>query len=597
MSVRLCVRSCFLPLAFFAVCAARPQAVQETPPIHVTLRVDANRTEGKLRPVWRYFGYDEPNYTYMKGGKKLLSEFASLNSSTTVFVRTHNLLTTGDGTPALKWGSTNAYTEDAQGKPRYDWTLTDRIFDTYRERHLKPYVQIGFMPEALSTRPTPYQHHWTPEKGGELYTGWTYPPKDYARWAELVYQWTRHCVERYGRSEAASWDWEVWNEPNIAYWHGTPEEYQKLYDYAVDAVRRALPEARVGGPEIAGTGGEGATRFLRAFLEHCARGTNYATGKVGSPLDFISFHAKGTPQYVNNHVRMGISSQLKDIDRGFEVVASFPEFKDKPIVIGESDPDGCAACSARVFPQNGYRNGTLYASYTAASFARAYALAAKRGVNFEGALTWAFEFEDQPWFDGFRQLATNGVDLPVFSVFRMFGKMGGQQVDVESSGDLGADALRRRGARDLPDIAALASLENTEGETFIGGAEKDTAKGTGVSTVAARKRLCVMAWNYHDDDIPGPAALTDLKVNGLPANGKSVRLTHYRIDDTHSNAFTVWKNMGSPAAPTSAQVTQLEQAGDLALLNAPEAIPTTGGEANVRFTLPRQGVSLLVFEW
>ena len=384
--------------ASLTVCAARPQSVQETPPIHVTLTLDAAKTEGKLRPVWRYFGYDEPNYTYMKGGKQLLSELAGLNSSTTVFVRTHNLLTTGDGTPALKWGSTNAYTEDAQGRPRYDWTLTDRIFDTYRERHLKPYVQIGFMPEALSTRPTPYQHHWTPEKGGELYTGWSYPPKDYARWAELVYQWTRHCEARYGRGEAASWDWEVWNEPNIAYWHGTVEEYEKLYDYAVDAVRRALPEARVGGPEVAGTGGEGATRFLRAFLEHCARGTNYATGKIGSPLDFISFHAKGSPQYVNNHVRMGISSQLKDIDRGFEIVASFPEFKDKPLVIGESDPDGCAACSAHVFPQNGYRNGTLYASYTAASFARAYALAAKRGVNFEGALTWAFEFEDQPWF-------------------------------------------------------------------------------------------------------------------------------------------------------------------------------------------------------
>ena len=97
----------------------------------------------------------------MKDGKVLLSKLATLGPQT-VFVRTHNLLTTGDGTPALKWGSTNAYTEDDQGRPRYDWTIVDRIFDTYLERGLKPYVQIGFMPQALSVKPEPYQHHWSP---------------------------------------------------------------------------------------------------------------------------------------------------------------------------------------------------------------------------------------------------------------------------------------------------------------------------------------------------------------------------------------------------------------------------------------------------
>ena len=100
-------------------------------------------------PVWSFFGHDEPNYTYMKDGRKLLSELAAL-SSVPVYVRVHSLLVTGDGQAALKWGSTNAYTEDASGKPVYDWTITDRIFDTYMERKMKPLVQIGFMPEALS---------------------------------------------------------------------------------------------------------------------------------------------------------------------------------------------------------------------------------------------------------------------------------------------------------------------------------------------------------------------------------------------------------------------------------------------------------------
>ena len=93
------------------------------------------------------------------------------------------------------------------------------------------------------------------------------------------------------------------------------------------------------------------------------------------------------------HVRMGIAHQFRDIDGACAVVAEFPEFKDKPLIIGESDPDGCAACQG---PQLGYRNGTLYASYTAASFARLQEMSDTHGVHLEGALTWAFEFEDQP---------------------------------------------------------------------------------------------------------------------------------------------------------------------------------------------------------
>ncbi len=106
---------------------------------------------------------------------------------------------------------------------------------------------------------------------------------------------------------------------------------------------------------------------------------------------------------------------------GFAKIAAVPELASKPIVIGESDPEGCAACPG---PQNAYRNGTMYSSYTAASFARIWELAEKQRVNLEGVLTWAFEFEDQPWFAGYRQLSTNGIDLPVLNVFRLFAKLG-----------------------------------------------------------------------------------------------------------------------------------------------------------------------------
>src|SRR5687767_10378523 len=94
-------------LALLALTAWHSQPAQDPP---VTLQVHTRDTIGPMAPMWAFFGYDEPNYTYMKDGQKLLSELAAL-SPVPVFVRAHNLLTSGDGTPALKWGSTNAYSE------------------------------------------------------------------------------------------------------------------------------------------------------------------------------------------------------------------------------------------------------------------------------------------------------------------------------------------------------------------------------------------------------------------------------------------------------------------------------------------------------
>ncbi len=306
---------------------------------------------------------------------------------------------------------------------------------------------------------------------------------------------------------------------------------------------------------------------MDGFLKHVVSGTNYATGKTGTPTDFLSFHAKGSPVFVEGHVRMGISVQLNGIDRGFAKIAAVPELKAKPIVIGESDPEGCAACQG---PQNGYRNGTMYSSYTAAVFARKQDLADKYGVNFDGALTWAFEFEDQPYFAGFRALGSNGLDLPVLNVFRMFSMMSGNRVTATSSAEVPLDAILKSGVRAQPDVAAFASFDGHE--------------------------LCVMVWHYHDDDVPGPAADVALTATGLGAAAASATLTHYRIDATHSNCYTAWKELGSPLAPNENQYAELERAGKLAQLEAPRQLPLEHGSAKLTFTLPRQGVSLLVLE-
>jgi xylan 1,4-beta-xylosidase len=536
-----------------------------------SIEVDAAKTVGPMYPMWAYFGYDEPNYTYMPHGRKLLTEISEL-SPVSVYVRAHNLLNTDEGPPAaLKWGSTNVYTEDEDGNAVYDWETIDRIMDTYIERRMKPLVEIGFMPKALSSDPEPYRHHWSPgDPYGDIYTGWAQPPNSYEKWAELVYRWVRHSVERYGADEVESWWWEVWNEPNIGYWQGTQQEYFKLYDYAADAVKRALPRARIGGPTTTGPRWEQAADWLRAFLEHCKSGTNHATGKTGSPLDFISYHAKGAPEDVDGHVRMDMGAELSDVSVGFEIVAN-SAFPDLPIIIGEADPEGCAACSfASGYRGNGYRNGVMYASYTASSFAKMYELADQHGINFEGALSWSFQFENQPWFDGFRSLATNGVDKPVLNVFRMFGMMQGDRVAVRLKDPVTARDVMKAGVRgERSDINALASR--------------------------SENGLYVMVWNYHDDDLPAPDAPIEIRVKGIPAH--RALLHHYRIDDSHSNSFTVWREMGAPQQVTRAQYAALEQAGQLELLSSPKWVDSSDGEATVAFDLTRQGISFLKLTW
>jgi xylan 1,4-beta-xylosidase len=492
----------------------------------------------------------------MKDGRKLLVELGNLRRGD-VYFRTHNLLNTGDGTPAFKWGSTNAYTETADGKPIYDWTVVDRIIDTYLARGIHPYLQIGFMPEALSTAPAgvPYQHPWRPGFDYKMIaTGWSYPPSSYEKWSELVYQWTLHNVERYGRDEVAKWYFEVWNEPNLSvYWQGTPQDFYRLHDVAIAAVRRALPGARVGGPDVAGAGGA----FMDGFLAHVV--------ETGTPVDFLSFHAKGRPSFVDGHVRMGISTQLKEVDNGFQKIAAVRALAAKPIVIGESDPEGCAACPG---PQNAYRNGTMYSSYTAASFARIWELARKHQVNLEGVLSWAFEFEDQPWFAGYRQLSTNGVNLPVLNVFRMFAKLGPERIAATSDAQIPLDQIVADGVRGDTDVGVLATR---------------TPQGA----------VAVLLWNYHDDDLPGPDAAVRLTIRS--STRKSGPATIWRVDEAHGNAFAAWKAMGSPQSPNAAQYEQLEKASALEAQSL-ALQPSRRGSVQLELNVPRQGVALVVFE-
>lgn len=535
----------------------------------VAVNVDLTKPQGPYKAIYRWFGYDESNYTTTKYGQQLLRELHDL-SPDPVYIRAHHLLTSGNGVPELKWSSSNVFSISPDGKPVYDFTITDQTFDAYKQNGVRPFVELGFMPKDLASTVlgvTEYQLHYPkPTMGGSVNN----PPKDYKMWGDLVRHYVEHLVQRYGRREVSTWYFEVWNEPDILYWHGTPAEYFKLYDYAVAGVRAALPNAMVGGPASTGPANPKAEAFLDSFLKHCLNDKSAVDGKP-VPLDFISFHPKGRPNLVEGHVRMGISAELKSAEAGFAIVAKYPRFKHLPIVLSEADPEGCAGCSMKVNPANAYRNGPLYPAYTAVAMKAMINLEDEAGVNLISMLSWSFEFENKDYFEGFRTLATNGIDKPILNLFRMAGLMSGERVATTSAGQVPLKAIVADGVRRAPDIDAFAT--KAEGEA------------------------AVMLWNYDDDDVPAPDAEAQVTITGVPAGVKKALLEYYRIDETHSNAYTVWKAMGSPQSPTPEQYAQLKAAGQLQLLTSPEWLGVSGGKVTISTSLPRQSVSLMRLKW
>ena len=213
----------------------------------------------------------------------------------------------------------------------------------------------------------------------------------------------------------------------------------------------------------------------------------------------------------------------------------------------------------------------MFACYTVEALNGILALIAEQHINFRGTVTWSSEFEDQPYFEGYRELATNGIDKPVLNVFRMFGLLGDQRVNAASSGSLTLDEIVSRGVRERPDINTIASRKEREVEILI--------------------------WNYHDDDVSAQDAPIEMIISGIPGGTTHALLEHFRVDANHSNSFAAWKQMGSPQSPSPEQYQELEQAAQLQLLESPRWVPLTDSALHLKFSLPRQGLSLIRISW
>ncbi len=270
---------------------------------------------------------------------------------------------------------------------------------------------------------------------------------------------------------------------------------------------------------------------------------------------------------VNGHPRVDLGANLKNNKRGFEIAAGFEQYRKTPIIIGECDPEGLAALSSTVHPANDYRNSSYYAAYEVAMMKHTLDLAEQAGVNLEGVLTWAFMFEGKQYFEGFRTLSTNGIGKPVLNGFKLLSMLEGKRVPLSSSGALGAEKIIEEKVRKAPDIDGLATVSS--------------------------ETVQVVLWNYHDDIIDAEPNDVTLNVN-LPSKDISrVRVTHYRIDKTHSNTYTKWVSMGSPQKPAAEQLAELKRAGQLEILEPVKDYNVTDGKLSLNFEMPRHSVSLL----
>ena len=256
----------------------------------IQLRVDATREMGALEHKWEiclnsehlsYMFQGDVNRRLHAAGAGLRKANKRLHDDFGIrYIRAHGVFMDDLG----------VYREDAAGKPIYDWSGVDRLYDTLLADGLKPVVEFSFMPSALAMNPT--------DLGmvTRFYHGVISRPKDYYKWGALVESLTRHLIERYGREEVASWYFEVWNEPDFrtpwihGFWTGSDEDYFRLYDFAAQAVKAVDPRLRVGGPVAA------TTRLIEPFLKHVTT-ANFATGGRSAPIDFLDFHMYFAPPF------------------------------------------------------------------------------------------------------------------------------------------------------------------------------------------------------------------------------------------------------------------------------------------------------------
>jgi len=452
------------------------------------------------------------------------------------------------------------YSEDSAGTPVYNWTRSDEIFHFLVDSGIAPIVELASMPAALALDPSQTVFDW------KMIVS---PPKDYAKWGDLVEAFVAHSVAEFGAEEVNKWYFEVWNEPECCdgkFWKGGPEGYFQLYDEAAAGVKAALPTGRVGGPVSSQpaqlTGGEWDGGAGVQFLNHI--------GDTGS-LDFFSFH---TWDFLDGSVN-GYFQGLDLLDSHGKTTV--------PIAVTEFGPtwefglrevgmDG-------VWEPQERDQGATFVAQTYANIAQKCALESKR---FPITYAWwtlsdvfdegyddseDYVLEQNPFIGAMGLYSRESIKKPAYNAYKFLAQLGTEQqtLTVEGNpGDVGGMA-----ARDTVDGGIQVLLYN--GQDPGGGFSVDS-----YYTVA-------------------PAATMGVTVTGLNPD-MAYDVTAYRVDETHGNAFALWDAQGRPTM--SAMSAENWQALRDGMESPPEPVAAAvcGTTFSQTFSLSSPGVLLLTLE-
>jgi xylan 1,4-beta-xylosidase len=385
------------------------------------------------------------------------------------------------------------YDEDKDGQPIYNFSYVDQIYDGLLENHVRPFVELSFMPKKLTSDPNALHPFWYKQNVA--------PPKDWNKWEQIVENFARHLVNRYGVEEVAQWYFEVWNEPNIDFWAGNPKEqtYYELYDHAAHAIKRVSPRLRVGGPATA------QAAWVDRFLAHCK--------EKNVPVDFASTHVYGNDKaedVFGTHEKIPRTQMVcRAVRKVHDQIAASP-YPNTPLIWSEFNAD--------------YSNDR---KVTDSAFMGPWMADTIRQCD---GLTqmmsyWTFSdvFEEQgvvktPFYGGFGLLAERSIPKAAFNDFALLHQLGDARLEVNSDSAL----VTRR---------------------------KDGS-------------LAIAAWNLFLPEESGSPKTLTLRFNNLGA-ARSARITI--VDGEHGSPLPEWDKLGQPASPTLQQIEALERAAALPL--------------------------------
>ncbi len=486
-----------------------PVCAQEVEPEQVTLDLKAPGTP--FPHFWeQMFGSGRANLSLRADYRDNL---AKVHAATDFqYIRFHAIFHDENG----------VFDEDKDGNPVYNWSYVDQIYDGLLAAHVRPFVEISFTPKKLASDPNALHPFWYKQNVS--------PPKEYGKWDGLITAFASHLIQRYGIDEVASWYFEVWNEPNIDFWAGRPQQasYFTLYDHTARALKAVNARIRVGGPATAQAAWVGDT-IRHAAAEHV-------------PLDFVSTHVYGNDVVDDVFPKAQFPTQPKIAPHQM-VPAAVQKVHDEivhspmpqlPLIWSEFN--------ATYANEQPITDSTYIGPWMADTIRQCDGLV-------QAMSYWDFSdvFEEQgvaktPFYGGYGLIAEREIPKPAFLAF---------------------------------------SLLHTLGDTRLPTPAKDL-----LMTRRADGTLVLAAWSLVE---PPGARVADKQMTitlpGLPAGA---RATVRRVDAEHGDTLSAWKQMGSPAYPTLPQIAELKRVGTL---GSPEAVPITGGKMTL--TIPSSGLAVV----